>query len=99
VWEGSPYESGLGVPGLTSISAPDVLEIGNSWGIYFANISALASVSFEKLQTTTDIRIACDNEGGASLDFPALTSIRGSLNLRGDFSRYSNVFSTSTFHA
>ncbi|KAH7355135.1 hypothetical protein BKA65DRAFT_497735 [Rhexocercosporidium sp. MPI-PUGE-AT-0058] len=72
------------VPGLTSISAPDLLEIGANYGVRLQNATALKSISFEKLQKayTVDIELKSVD---ATVSFPALETITGRLQILGNF--------------
>ncbi|PVH82198.1 hypothetical protein DL98DRAFT_570743 [Cadophora sp. DSE1049] len=80
----SPDETEEGVPGLTSITAPDLLEVG-SYSLDLQNATALKSVSFEKLRKTYNLNLEL---GGldSSLSFPSLETVVGRLEILGNFS-------------
>ena len=74
------------MPGLTSVTAPDLLEVG-SYSLSLQNATLLKSVSFEKLRKTYNLNIEL---GGvdSSLKFPSLETVEGRLRVLGNFSRY-----------
>ncbi|KAK0120712.1 hypothetical protein ONS96_010915 [Cadophora gregata f. sp. sojae] len=80
----SPYETEEGVPGLTSVTAPDLLEIG-SYSLDLQNATALKSVSFEKLRKAYNLDIELGTLD-SSLSFPALETVVGRLQILGNFS-------------
>lgn len=74
------------MPGLTSVTAPDLLEVG-SYSLNLQNATMLKFVSFEKLRKTYNLNVEL---GGvdSSLNFPSLETVEGRLQILGNFSRY-----------
>jgi len=72
------------VPGLTSVTAPDLLEVG-SYSLNLQNATMLKFVSFEKLRKTYNLKVEL---GGvdSSLNFPSLETVEGRLQILGNFS-------------
>ncbi|KAG4432242.1 hypothetical protein IFR05_012275 [Cadophora sp. M221] len=99
-WWDNPDETEDGVPGLTSISAPDLLETGSFYGVTLRNTTALKSISFEKLRKAHLVELKF-GAGDGKMSFPALETITGYLKILGnyssmDFARLTNVGNTIT---
>ncbi|KAH7411173.1 hypothetical protein BKA64DRAFT_375389 [Cadophora sp. MPI-SDFR-AT-0126] len=80
----TPDEIVEGVPGLTSVTAPDVLEVG-SYSLDLEHSTALKSVSFEKLRKAYNLNVELGTVD-SSLSFPSLESVVGRLTILGNFS-------------
>ncbi len=85
-WWAAPGETEEGVPGLTSIIANDLVEVG-SYGLSLRNATSLLSARFDKLQKVYDLDIIMNTIGG-SIDMPTLETVTQSLLIVGNISRY-----------
>lgn len=85
-WWDNPDETEEGVPGLTSISAPDLLETDSYYGVTLLNATGLKSISFEKLRKAHVVELKFGS-GDGKMSFPALETITGYLRILGNYSR------------
>ncbi|KAL5330041.1 hypothetical protein ACEPPN_003565 [Leptodophora sp. 'Broadleaf-Isolate-01'] len=87
-WWDNPDETEEGVPGLTSISAPDLLETDSYYGVTLLNATGLKSISFEKLRKAHVVELKFGS-GDGKMSFPALETITGYLRILGNYSSIS----------